>query len=223
MAAQAQTQRSLIPIIIGLCVIGIIGFYFLSSLNIHTSTTTQSNSEGQCLSTGKNFNARLEAFTLAQAAEQYRNANKFNGNYGLASYTICYKDGSQQRVQSDTFPGSNNLTDKTYPKNYTHSEQSAYGWLQSELSKLTIDESKVSAIYTIIFSQVIVCDPCREDMKSWLCVLRDKARTQHVSLSIWDIALGKGFNPAKFPAGTGTPVIVNDLERVPISFDPCKT
>lgn len=215
MASQTQTQRSLIPIIIGLCIIGIIGFYFLSSLNIHTSTTTQNNSEGQCLSSGKNFNARLEAFTLAQTAEQYRSANKFAGNYGLASYTICYKDGSQSRVQSSVFKGFDSATK---PKNSTHSEQAAYGWLRYSLPRLSVDQNKVVAIYTVIFSQVVVCNLCQQDMKSWQRILRQQAKTNQLFLSIWDIMSGKGFNPATYPAGTGIPVTIDDVRKVPIDF-----
>lgn len=215
MAAQAQTQRSLIPLIIGLCIIGIIGFYFLSSLNTHTSTTTQNNSEGQCLSSGKSFNEQQEAFTLAQAAEQYRSANKFAGNYGLASYTICYKDGSQSRVQSSVFKG---FDSPTKPKNSTHSEQAAYGWLRYTLSRLAIDQTKVATIYTVIFSQVVVCNLCQQDMKSWQRTLRQQANTNRLFLSIWDIMPGRGFNPATYPAGTGTPVTVDDLRKVSINF-----
>ena len=70
----------------------VIVFFVLSSLNVGTNTATQTNSEGQCLSNGKGFNTPQEAFTLAQAAEQYRSANPYKGNYGLGSYTICYAE-----------------------------------------------------------------------------------------------------------------------------------
>ena len=220
MASQTQTQRSVIPIIIGLCIIGIIGFYFLSSLNIHIGTTTQNNSEGQCLSSGKNFNEQQEAFTLAQAAEQYRSAKPIKANYGLGSYTVCYKDGSQQRIQSEVFKGHKNINNPGERENSMHSEQAAYGWLQNTLSRQPFTISKIATIYVVIFSQVIVCNLCKQDMKIWQRTLRQKAKINNLFLSIWDIIPGKGFNPANYPAGTGTPVAIADIRKVVIQFVP---
>lgn len=180
----------------------------------------QSEAEGQCLSAGQDFNTEQEAFTLAQAAEQQRRMQPFGGNYGLGSYTLCYKDGSQRRVQSPVFRGYRNTTDKTKPPNYTHSEQATYGWLQSEFSHLSIDRGRVRAIYTVIFSQVVICLPCRRDMKSWQRTLRQIVKTNNLFLSVWDIAPEKSFAPSTYPAGIGTPIAADDLEEVRIQFDP---
>jgi hypothetical protein len=65
------------------------------SINARINTGIQDRTEGQCLSAGQDFDRRQEAFTLAQAAEQQRRIKPFGGNYSLASYTICYKNGKQ--------------------------------------------------------------------------------------------------------------------------------
>jgi len=61
-------------------------------LNAGVSTVTQTESAGQCDFTTKTFNARQEAFTLAQSVEQYRSTKPANTNYGMGSYTICYSE-----------------------------------------------------------------------------------------------------------------------------------
>jgi hypothetical protein len=131
---------------------------------------------------------------------------------------MCYSDASQQRLQSPVFKGYENLTDPGQPRNATHSEQSSYGWLQLQLSRISVNQSTTTAIYAVIFSQVIVCLPCRKDMVSWQKVLRQKAKTNNLYLSIWDIAPGKGFIPTVNPAGTGIPITIGDLERIHIQF-----
>jgi hypothetical protein len=220
-AADAVPSGARLPLILLLFVllIGLI-IFALPSLNAQVNTATQSTTEGQCQNGGQSFNAQQEAYTLAQSAEQYRTTHSFGGNYGLGSYTICYKDGSQERFQSDPLPGNNNKTDKTKPKNYTHSEQAAYGWLQNTLAKLSIDQSRVPVIYTVIFSQVTVCVSCQQDMKLWQRTLREVAKSPSLALSIWDIAYGNGFNPATYPAGNGVPVTIDMLEAVRIEFVP---
>jgi len=85
---------------------------------------------------------------------------------------------------------------------------------------LSLDFALVSGIYVVIFSQVTVCDKCEPDMVSWLSNLRKAANAMKVSLSIWDIARGKGFIPTMQPAGNGTPITPEDIERVPIPFAP---
>lgn len=92
----------------------------------------QANTNGQCLSGGTQFNGRQEAFQLAQLSEQYRAGHSYNGNYGYASYTLCYKDDTQQRRLSPVAPGFDNIKDKTKPLNYTHSEQILYRWAQGQ-------------------------------------------------------------------------------------------
>jgi hypothetical protein len=76
----------------------------------------------------------------------------------------------------------------------------------------------VTAIYTVIFSQIAVCFSCQRDMVPWQRTLRQKARSDSVFLSIWDLPQGKGFNPKKYPAGTGTPVSADASRQVPIQF-----
>jgi len=219
--SQTQPQRSSAPLLIFLLLI-LLGLFVLlwPSLNVRINTGIQDRTEGQCLSAGQNFDRRQEAFTLAQTAEEQRRIKPFGGNYGLGSYTICYTDGSQKRVQSDLFKGYYTYGNLNQPPHATHSEQATYGWLQNQLSHLSIAQNKVTAIYAVIFSQVAVCPPCQKDMVSWQRTLRQTAGINELHLSIWDIRPGRGFDPATYPADTGTPITVDDLRQVPIRFAP---
>lgn len=186
------------------------------------SDGTQTTSEGQCLSKGQQFNGRQEAFTPAQLAEQYRAGHAYNGNYGYASYTLCYTDGSQRPVPSPVAPGYDNTKDKTKPLNYPHSEQALYRWLQIQLAKISFDPKTLAGIYIVIFSQTRICDACIADMGSWQANLRHIAKTSLLYLAIWDIRPGtpSAFIPTVSPRGTGTPVALADLRRVPVRFTP---
>lgn len=208
-------------------VIVLLAFGLLFTLplpNTRTSSTTQSATPASCPAAGQvfdvqqAFDAQQEAFVLAQSAEQYRAANPFGGNYGLGSYTICLNDGTLRRVQSMPFKGYRDYTLPVSQQHTTHSEQKTYGWLQVQLSRMSIDKSKIAAIYVVIFSQVIVCPPCQQDMVYWQRTLRQKARTNNLYLSVWEIEGGKGFVPTVYPAGTGTPIAITDLRQVPIRF-----
>lgn len=180
-------------------------------------TTASQEAPSQCDFTRNGFNTQLEAFTLAQQLEAYRSANPTFRNYGMGSYTICYKDGTQQRFPSPIAPG---YTQTALPRNATHSEQAVYQWLLKQFASLTLDFSTVSGVYTVIFSQVVVCELCQPDMVSWLRNLRQAGKTNKVFLSIWDIARGKGFVPTAQPGGSGIPLSFEDIERVPIVFEP---
>lgn len=214
----AQRPSHYLAIIVLLIILVFAVLYALAQFG--ASVGTQTSKQGQCLNNGQSFNAQQEAFTLAQEVEQYRTANPYRGNYGLGSYTFCYKDGTQNRSQSPIYPGYNNTKDATKPINATHSEQKTYKWLEGELNALPANQSPATAIYVVIFSQVIVCGPCRQDMKLWQRGLRSAAKTSRVFLSIWDIVYGKGFNPATYQAGMGTPVTIDAIRRVPIVFAP---
>lgn len=214
-----QTPRGS-PIFLLLCLLVVLLFTYTAVRlgNEGTSTTI----EGQCLASGKQFNGRQEAFLLAQKAEEYRAGHPFNGNYGAASYTLCYADGLQQRVPSPIAPGYDNTTDKTKPRNYTHSEQALYRWLQNQLATIAFDPQTLAGIYVIIFSQVRVCDLCVSEMVSWQATLRHVAKTKLLYLALWEIQLGtpSAFSPTQQPKGTGTPVASADLGRVAIRFTP---
>ena len=192
MASDAQKQKSSLGLIISLLILLAVGiFVLLPSYNLRTNTSTQTTTENQCPAIGQSFDARQEAFTLAQTAEQYRKIKPFGGNYGLGSYIICFTDGTQQRVQSIPFPGHDNYEDITKPLNYTHSEQSAYGWLQRQLSTLSIDRSNITAFYVVIFSQVRVCDLCPEDMKYWQRTLPRKHKPMRFFSRFGTFRMGK--------------------------------
>lgn len=218
MASPARRQSSTLPLILALLLLLGLLLLILPSLNLGVKTTTQTDSEGQCQFASRSFYTRQEAFTLAQAAELYRGSHPFGGNYSLGSYTICYTNNTQQRFPSPPAQGYDNVTDTTRPLNATHGEQAIYKWLQNQLAQLSLDQIMVLGIYVVIFSQVTVCLPCRNDMIPWQRDLRQRAGTSKLLLSIWD--LNPGFNPAKDPAGPGKPVAFSDLERVPLVFAP---
>ncbi len=214
----AKPQRRWILLLVLLMLLGL-AILTLPSLSTRVNTTTQSRSQGQCLSNGQGFDDQQEAFRLAQVAEQYRAVNKFGGNYGLGSYTLCYKDGTQEGFQSTVFKGYWNTDQPDLPRNAFHSEQSAHGWLKNQFRQLRLNQSVV-AIYAVIFSQVEVCPLCKNNMISWQRDLREVAPVKQVFLAIWDIPKARGFIPAKYPYGTGTPVAIDDLEKVAIPFAP---
>jgi hypothetical protein len=213
-----KSQGTVIFLLLCLLVVLVFAYSAVRLGNEGTSTTT----EGQCLSNGKQFNGRQEAFLLAQKVEEYRAGHPFNGNYGAASYTLFYADGSQQRVPSPIAPGYDNTTDKTKPRNYTHSEQALYRWLQNQLAAISFDPQTLAGLYVIIFSQVRICDLCLSEMVSWQATLRHRARTNVLYLAIWEIQLGtpSAFSPTEQPKGTGTPVASADLRRVTVRFTP---
>jgi hypothetical protein len=216
MAASAQKRKSTLPLIIFLLILLILGiFLLLPSYNVQVNTSTQSTTQNQCPQVGQNFDAQQEAFTLAQSAVQYRRAQPLPVNYGLGSFIICLTDGTFKREQSIIFKGRSS---NSYPGNDTHSEQSAYGWLQNRLVALSIDPDTISAIYTFIFSQVRVCSFCKKDMVYWQRTLREKARTNNLFLSVWDIGFQQGFNPKLYPAGLKSTITIAGIENVHINF-----
>jgi hypothetical protein len=125
-------------------------------------------------------------------------------------------------VGSPVAAGFDNTTDKTKPRNYTHSEQILYRWLQIRLPKVTFDPLKLAAVYAIIFRQVRICDSCLSDMVAWQSGLRLAAKTSQLYLAIWDISprTPSAFIPTVSPGGTGTPVAIADLRRASLRFSP---
>jgi hypothetical protein len=214
---QAQGHGRLWLILLLLVLLLLFALLALPLLNTNVGTTSQTEPAGQCDFATKTFNARQEAFTLGQALELYRRTHPTSRNYGMGSYTICYKNGTQQRFPSPIAPG---YSQTVIPKNATHSEQAVYQWLLKQFMGLSLDFSTVSGIYAVIFSQVTVCDLCEPDMVSWLSNLRLAAKTNKVALSIWDIARNRGFIPTVQPAGNGAPTTPDDIERVSIPFAP---
>lgn len=206
--------RQLLLLFLGMLLLLAASAAYVQSQGVSVTTTSQ-ESPGQCDFTQNRFNTQIEAFTLAQQLEAYRSANPTFRNYGIGSYTICYKDGTQQRFPSPIAPG---YTQTALPRNATHSEQAVYQWLLKQFTSLTLDLSTVSGVYVVIFSQVVVCDLCQPDMVSWQRNLRQTGKTNKVFLSIWDIARGKGFIPTVQPSGSGIPLTLGDIERVPIIF-----
>lgn len=170
------------------------------------------------------FDKQAEAYSLAQAAQDYREHHPQAVNYGLASITLFYDNAPSRRfVPTDQrgfiapFPGYDS---PVAPKNQTHSEFFARKWILNTLGILKrtgLINTHITEIDIIIFSQVVVCPPCATAMVSWQREFRDAAGISNLFLSIWQIARGKGYDPADFPKGK--PVKESDIQEVPISFD----
>lgn len=208
-----KKPMSVLSLVLLVVVLAVLALLALGSLNLPVSTTTRNRS-----SSCPGFDEQEEAFRLAQFTEQYRKSHPTPANYGLGSWTVCYTDGPPVRNQTPEFKGGNNKNPDNGPVQISHSEQQTYRYLQFKLPGLSLDQSNVVAVEVVIFSQVIVCPPCQEDMVLWQAGLREKARTENLFLSIWDIAPGKGFAPTVYPGGTGIPVGIDDLRKIDIAF-----
>lgn len=156
---------------------------------------------------------------MAQKSEQTRMATPFGGNYGDGSYTICFQDGSSYYYSTKVYQGHDSAPVSGYPLQKAHSEQLAYDELYEAVSTALFDRNQLVGIYVIIFSQIIVCPPCQNEMRLWQRELRQAAHTNQLFLSIWQLRPGRGgFNPKKFPAGIGTPVAMANIQQVFIRF-----
>lgn len=185
-------------------------------------TTTQSE-PNYCLNGGNNFNYGATVQGLAQDAQTYRAAHPIRANYGNASITICYNDGSSTTLPSGDppFVGYNS---QTPPENATHCEWQAFRWAEEQLKPANLNAQVESGktvvkIFVTIFSQVVVCGPCRyQDMPTWMRDLRTAAGSQNVYLTIWQIRPGSpsSFDPGKKPEGV--PLSPTDLQIVPVNF-----
>ena len=173
---------------------------------------------------GPQFDKSAEAYSLAQAAQSYRQRFPLKVNYGLASITVIYDDGTSRRYmptdaqgRTDPFRGFTSPGAQGYR---THSEFKAHKWILDTLGVLK-RVGKINRhvkIAIVIFSQVVVCSDCAREMVSWLHEFRAAAGTNVLELSTWDIAMGKGYDPGALPQGK--PVRRSDLEEVPISYTP---
>jgi hypothetical protein len=168
---------------------------------------------GNCTLQG--FDYKAEAQGLASDLQAYRSAHPFRGNYGNASIVVCYADGTFWRNQSQSYQGTGN------PQNDNHSEKLGFVWLQQQVTQLPRNRSLTGArVYTLIFSQVRVCDACKTEMTGWLSDLRTRSGNPTLALAIWQIKPGSnsGFDPAKNPAGVR--LNRDDVKQVQVGFIP---
>jgi len=183
-----------------------------------TQTATQSE-PNHCLKGGNNFDYPAEVQVLAQDAQAYRSSHPYGGNYGNASITMCYSDGSYDLIPSGDPPFQGHKS-PTPPENSTHSEWKAFEWAKEQLQQLQLQPGKTAVkIFVAIFSQVVVCIPCRyKDMPTWMRDLRTAAGRQNVYLTIWQIRprSPSAFDPGIEPAGV--PLNPADLQIVPVNF-----
>lgn len=216
MDSAVPRQKSTSLAIFLLLLVIVVGLAFavwsLSAVGTATTTTTKST-DGYC----PGVDLQQEAFLLAQQAELTRKASPYAGNYADAWFGVCFTNGTTLFGGIRPMRGFNNEGNPA--TNFTtHSEQAVYVFLQRKLAGLKLDAEQVVAIDVVIFSQVQVCSPCQTSMISWQESLRQAAGTQNLFLSVWDLG-NNGFDPAKYKAGTGTPVTLDDVHQVDIPFE----
>jgi hypothetical protein len=204
-------------IIVLLLLLGLLLAVFAQT-GTQTQTATQSE-PNHCLNGGNNFDYTAEVQSLAQDAQDYRSGHSYGGNYGNASITICYSDGSFTAIPSGD-PPFKGYKSPTPPENSTHSEWKAFEWAKEQLQQLQLQPGKtVVKIFVAIFSQVRVCNPCRyTDIPTWMRDLRTATGRQNVSLTIWQI---RPRSPSAFDPGIepeGVPLNPADLQIVPVNF-----
>jgi hypothetical protein len=198
-------------IIVLICLI--IGILLFAPSVGHFVNSLSTTNSGNCTSQG--FDYKTEAQSLASDLQAYRSAHPFRGNYGNASIVVCYADGTFWRNQSLSYQGTGN------PQNDNHSEKLAFAWLQQQVIQLPTNKTLTNArAYTLVFSQVRVCDACKTEMTNWLSDLRTLSGNPTLALAIWQIkpGSGSGFDPARKPAGI--PLDLNDVKQVQVGFTP---
>jgi hypothetical protein len=196
----------------------------------------QSNSQLCGTAANGGYNYQQAAYSIGVTAQHYR-ASYNNGkgtaaNFGSAAITLCPAQRKEYTSYSPMFKGYGYPGDDA-PKNSTHSEQQAYGWVISKLTSAKLQAG--GHVYVTIYSEVPVCELCKSDMVTWnadfqaLLPALVKVQTQ-----VWQMRLGssaavgknpvppadqnQGFAPGKFPAGTSFPLRFGDVEMVSINF-----
>ena len=216
MASGTSTKSSTLPlfILLLLLLLGLL-IFGLPSLNLRLNVATQSNSQGQCAFNSIPFDAQKEAFILATNAQEYRTTHQTARNYANASITLCEGNAARAPLRSQVYYGYNALSGPPYT---THAEQFAHDqWIIPNLTGVSKSNNytKITYIYVIIFSQVRICDGCKETMKKWLSEFKKVAGTNNLDLSVWQLT--KGYDPRQFPAGK--PVTSTaDVTQVLITF-----
>jgi RHS repeat-associated protein len=113
------------------------------------------------------FDTEREARRLESIAQYVRSHNRINGNLGLASITILFKDGSVDRYTSPVYEGFDDLDGG----NTTHSEAEAQRWVESTLLGLNLENAV--EINVVIFTELAPCggtrngSSCRRDLPQW--------------------------------------------------------
>lgn len=216
MASNTSTKPSALPLFI-LLIILLLGLliFGLLSLNIKLNIGTQNTSQGQCAFKSIPFDPQQEAFILATKAQKYRASHQTARNYANASITICEGNTARASLRSNIYYGYNASTSPSYT---THAEQFVHDqWIIPNLTGISKSSTfaKITFIYVVIFSQVRICDGCKEIMKKWLSDFKKVAGTNNLDLSIWQLT--KGYDPRQFPAGKPITGIA-DVTQVLITF-----
>jgi hypothetical protein len=222
----ALPKLSLLVILFCLLIAGVIVF----------SGQRQNNNQLCDTSANGRYNYQQAAYNIGVTAQKYR-ANYNNGkgttaNFGGAAITLCPAQGKEYTKYSPIFKGYN-YPGNDAPKNSTHSEQQAYGWVISRLTSARLRGG--DSIYVTIYSEIPVCILCKADMVTWNADFQALvSKSVKVQTQVWQMRIGspaavgkdpvpddekdEGFAPKDFPAGTGFPVQYGDVDIVPISF-----
>ena len=164
-------------LIILVCLVGTI-FYVLPLLSSVGGTSSPSYPGGW-----SDAQQRQIAFALAQNTQKYRiQIHEVRIiNYGDAFMRVT---GNPTSLRPDhPFDGMNSPSGA---KNDTHSEAKLKGWALATIRKSQQGLPSGSTINVLIFSQVIVCTPCRQDVQAWANDLQRAAPSGvRVNLYIW--------------------------------------
>jgi len=198
----------------------------------------QKQNNNQLCSTAANgaYNYQQAAYNIGVMAQNYRakynNGKGTTANFGGAAITLCSAQNKEYTKYSPMFKGYD-YPGNDAPKNSTHSEQQAYGWVIGTLKPAKLQAG--GRIYVTIYSEIPVCTLCKADMVTWnadfqaLLLGSVKVQTQ-----VWQMRRGspaavgrdpvpddeknRGFVSDNFPTGTGFALRYGDVEIVPISF-----
>lgn len=140
---------------------------------------------------------------------------------------VEFADGSPiDPIPSKIVPGQDG---GDLDKNADHSERKLHdpgGFIPFTLQHLQAsgELDKASQVYIFIFTQVIVCNLCRAEMKGWLNDFRAEvspANRSKLNFQVWKPTFI--FNPGESPAKQTQMVSSEDITQEPIKFFPPPT
>ncbi len=189
---------------------------------------------GKTLGGGNNSPQQLTALddvqqyvfdTMAKPVQDYRLKHPTYGrNLAMCQIVVEYTDGSPiYALTSEMVPGQDG---GDLDKNSDHSERKLHdagGFIPTTLQHLQAsgELDKASKVYIFIFTQVLVCDLCRPEMRGWLNDFRAEvspANQSKLEFQVWEPTFT--FNPRASPAQQRQMVSSEDITQEPIKFFP---
>lgn len=165
--------------------------------------------------------------TMAKPVQDYRLKHPtalLGRNLGMGRIVLEYADGSPiYSIPSEFIPGQDG---KGPDKNSEHSERKLHdpgGFIPVTLQHLQAsgELDKASKVYIFIFTQVLVCDLCRPEMRGWLNDFRAEvspANQSKLEFQVWEPTFT--FNPRASPTQQRQMVSSEDITQEPIKFFP---